>query len=249
MIKTLLLLKIPTIPIAIWDISAYSLAVVFVVSFLLLRVFRFIKNRYLHSYHKDELISNTKTVNSHNKLYFTSGETLSYIKKYVISKTLYNKFLICNYNNNYKRISYWIYQYNSHKRVIDVMHCIELNTSSASKVIALKKRCKYVNILINSVDGDIINSNAIIPISRSRINWFAFLRFWEVFSFLYVIRHFAVKFICMNYDSGFFGNVFNWYLIGAAFITALLVSVFSSVKLHGRNKNAGSGGVLEYEFI
>ena len=79
----------------VWRLLCYISAGLFGVLAVLLLCLRLIKNRYYHNYEENELIKNEQTSNSYNSIYFTEGETRKYIKKYVICKTLYDKFLVC----------------------------------------------------------------------------------------------------------------------------------------------------------
>ena len=132
----------------IWRLLSAISAALFLALSVLSLCLRLLKNVYYHDFQDDEFIKDVQTESSKNSIYFTSGETRKYIKKYVICKTLYDKFLVCNFNENFKSISYFVVQYSSRKSVIGVLRVNEQATGDSSKVIALNRRCARVNVII-----------------------------------------------------------------------------------------------------
>ena len=88
----------------IWRLLSAISAALFLALSVLSLCLRLLKNVYYHDFQDDEFIKDVQTESSKNSIYFTSGETRKYIKKYVICKTLYDKFLVCNFNENFKSI-------------------------------------------------------------------------------------------------------------------------------------------------
>jgi hypothetical protein len=121
----------------IWRILSIVAIILFIGGIVLLSTMKLLKNRYYYPFHQDELIKNTKSVNSDNYIYFTTGATKNYIPKYVVCKTLYDKFLICNFAQKYVKINYFVVQYNRRRKVISVLNCVEQNTTE--KGILLKR--------------------------------------------------------------------------------------------------------------
>ena len=76
-----------------WEIIFLVVASVGILSFIILKVCHFTKNRYYHSFIENELIDSKKKVNSKNDVYFTDNLTSRYIDKYVICKTSTDLFL------------------------------------------------------------------------------------------------------------------------------------------------------------
>ena len=141
-----------------WEICLYAAIGLYIISSLVLMIGRFVKNRYYHEFHNDELIKTTKTANSLNKLYFTHGTTAQFIHKYVLCKTVNDKYVICNYAKSYRKIGYFVVCYNQRRKVIQVLRVEETFTTQASSVISVDRRAKYVNMVIGSVDDKVINN-------------------------------------------------------------------------------------------
>ena len=66
--------------ITVWRILFLASAVIFVLGLGAVFFSRLLKNKYYHSYAPDELMRETKTSNSRNKIYFASGETKKKIR-------------------------------------------------------------------------------------------------------------------------------------------------------------------------
>lgn len=236
----------------IWRIlGAVSLGV-FVLGLILLLSLRLLKNGYYHEYTEDELIKNEKTANSKNSIYFTSGETKNFIKKYVVCKTLYDKYLVCNYTRFFEEISYFVVQYNCFKKVIAVINVTHRDTGDASKVIALKKGCAHVNVVIGSADGISVNSNVIRPLPMSKVRIHAAIKSLTLFTFLFAVRHAAVElfdFFNGAYTEQFLSGFLNYGLIALSFVLSLLSYLVTALCFRRRNAKVRNGGALEYEFV
>lgn len=233
----------------IWRIL-FIVSIVLLIGLIVLKcVLRLLKNKYYHQFHNNELIKDTKTANSHNYLYFTNGETRHYIKKYVVCKTAFDKYVICNFTKKFETIAYFVIQYSKNKKVISVMKIVETNTSESSRVISLKKNCKYVNVVIGTANDYVINENIIRPLALRRIRLHTFLRCSIIYLILFIIRHLIIEVLGGLQIKLYLTNLFNYL---AVFGTALLMllSYFITVKcLRRRNVKSLTGGALEYEFI
>ena len=229
-----------------WRIVGITGASLFLICFIIMIIFGFTKNRLYKDFRRDELIRRTRGVNSTNFLYFTGIETAKFINKYVIMKTLTDKFLVCHYNKVYKKIAFSVIQYSSTRKVISVLKCVELSTGSSSKIISLKKKCKYVNIVVNKVDGEEINSSVIKPISRTKIKLYCFFKFLLLLGFMVGLRHL----ICGEYFArAFLNGLVNYSILLASLGVAFVVSILNLIGLLSKNRKARNGGVLEYEFV
>lgn len=242
----------------LWRILSAVSVGVFILGFILVLALRLLKNGYYHEYTQDELLKKVKAANSKNSIYFTSGETKNFIKKYVICKTLYDKYLVCNYVRSFQDISYFVVQYSAFKRVIGVINVTHRDTGDSSKVIALKKRCAYVNVVIGSADGITVNSNVIRPLPMAKVRIHAALKSLVLFTFLFAVRHAAIEIIGLepvvnHFGAGcqelFLDNFLNYALIGGSFLLALFSYFITVLCFRARNAKIRTGGALEYEFL
>ncbi len=235
--------------ITVWRILFLASAVIFVLGLGAVFFSRLLKNKYYHSYAPDELMRETKTSNSRNKIYFASGETKKYIKKYVYCDSVYDKFLVCNYVKSFENICYFVLEYSARKRVVAVKQIREFNTGFSSKVIALDRRCKYVNVVICSADGLEINSNVIRPLSVAKIRLHAFLTSLTVFAGLFAVRHLIIEFFGGSHVKFYLNDLLNYIAVGASFILALISYLITLLSLRAKNAKQLNGGALEYEFV
>ena len=233
----------------VWRILCAASLLVCILSFILVLALRLLKNRYYHEYTQDELLKTTKAANSKNSIYFTSGATKNFIKKYVICKTLYDKYLVCNYTRSFEDISYFVVQYSRLKRVIGVINVTHRNTGDSSKVIALKKGCAFVNVVIGTADGICVNSNVIRPLPMSKVRIHAALKSLMLFTFLFAVRHAAIEVFSGVYTQLFLENFYNYALIAGSFVLALISYFITVLCFRRRNAKIRNGGALEYEFL
>ncbi len=233
----------------VWRILGAVSVGVCILGLILLLSLRLLKNGYYHEYTQDELLKKVKAANSKNSIYFTSGETKNFIKKYVICKTLYDKYLVCNYAKNFGEISYFVLQYSRLKRVIGVINVTHRDTGDSSKVIALKKGCAYVNVVIGTADGITVNSNVIRPLPMSKVRIHAAIKSLVLFTFLFAVRHAAIELFSGIYTRAFLGNFLNYALIAASFVLALISYLITALCFRRRNAKIRNGGALEYEFL
>lgn len=234
----------------IWRIATIVSAVFFLAGVVLLLVLKPLKNKYYFAYEENELLKTEKTANSVNSIYFTSGETQKYIKKYVLCKTAYDRYLVCNYAKKFGRISYYVVQYDKQCHAIRALRVSEANTTDSSRVISLLSRCAYVNIVIAAVEGAELNARIVRPLALSRIRLHALLCNFVLFTGLFVLRHFVVECIAHEtYIRQYLGHLYNYIALGASFLLALLGYALSVACYRRKNVKALSGEVLEYEFV
>ena len=233
----------------LWRLFFILSIVLFVLTIIVSIVTNFLKNRYYHQFEKNELIKKTKTANSTNYLYFTSGTTRHYIKKYVVCKTLMDKYLVCNFNQKFKEVEYFVLQYTKRGRVLGVLRINEKNTTDSSKVISLKSKCYYVNVIIGKADGQVINENIIRPLSVNKIRLYSLLRSLRLMFGLFAVRHLIVELLGGNQVRLFLNSSYNYLTLIVILIFALLSYLITVGCLRRKNVKALSGGALEYEFI
>jgi len=235
----------------LWEILALASVAIGLITMIILMCAKFLKNRYYQEFHEDELIKKTKTSNAENKLYFTSGDTFRYIKKYVISETQYDKFVVANYSDLYSKISFFVMCYKNKKKPFRVLEYTEYATLvNGSKLIVIPKETKYVNIIIKSVEGTDINKHAIRPLTKARVSAYAVVSSLHVLGMLFAIRHaigyiFATKAIF----PAFLNSVTDYVIIALIFIVSILSFFIAKGSNNRRNKkNLKEGGVIEYDF-
>ncbi|MCI8488473.1 hypothetical protein [Pumilibacter intestinalis] len=235
----------------VWRVLCILSAALFAAFAVILICAKFLKNVYYHNFEEDELIKNEQTGNSYNSIYFTSGETRKYIKKYVICKTLYDKFLVCNFARRFKNITYYVMQYSRGKRPVSVLKIDQYSTSGdSSKIITLSRRCAYVNVVVGTVDDKVINTDVIRPLAVAKIRLYSLVKSLMLFCGLFAVRHAIVEIIAgESFSKQYFDNLLNYVAIAAAFVLGVL-AYFVSVKcFRGKNVKEQSGGAIEYDFL
>ena len=244
----------------LWRILSAVSVGVFILGFILVLALRLLKNGYYHEYTQAELLKKVKAANSKNSIYFTSGETKNFIKKYIICKTLYDKYLVCNYTRSFQDISYFVVQYSVFKRVIGVINVTHRDTGDASKVIALKKNCAYVNVVIGTADGLCVNSNVIRPLPMAKVRIHAALKSLLLFTFLFAVRHIALELydvinVLVYHANVTYANMFldslyyNYGLIAGSLVISIISYLITVLCFRRRNAKIRNGGALEYEFV
>ena len=233
----------------IWRILSLASAGLFVIGVIVLLCTRLLKNKFYHEFHEDELIKTVKASNSKNSIYLTSGETAKFVKKYVICKTVYEKYLICNFAKSFEDIAFFVVQYNGRKRVVQVLKITQRGTDNASRVIALSKKCKYVNIIISKADGRDINKNAIRPLPMLRVRLHAAIKAFMLFLSLFFMRQVILELFGGIYTLQYLDNYLNYVAIGGAFILSLIYYFIDVLCFRGKNASQLNGGAIEYEFI
>ena len=233
----------------IWRILSLASAGLFIVGVIVLLSTRLLKNKFYHEFHDDELLKTVKATNSTNSIYLTTGETSKFVKKYVICKTVYEKFLICNFAKRFQEISFFVVQYNWRKRVVQVLKVTQRFTEDASRVIALSKKCRYVNLVIGSVEGRDINHNAIRPLSMTRVRLHAAIKAFMLFLALFVMRQAILELFGGVYMLQYLESFLHYAAIGGAFVLSLIYYFIDVLCFRRKNLSKLNGGVLEYEFI
>ena len=233
-----------------WWIAAAACLLMSIVCFIIQKAFRFNGNKLYKNFSNDELIRRTKGLNSTNYLYYTNRETSQFINKYVIMKTLCDKLLVCHYNKPYKKIIFTVVQMSRTHRIINVSKCVELMTGDSSKIISIKKRCKYVNIVVNKVDTAVINKSAIKPLSRSAVRKYCFFKYLSLVGIFMTIRHAVFEVF-----SGFFfarallNSFLNYGLIASCLLIPAIIVFFYRVGYNSKSLNSRNGRALVYEFV
>ena len=223
--------------------------VLFLAGLISLAAARLLKNRYYHSFEQDELFKSKKTTNSKNDIYFSSGETAKYIKKYVLCITSLDKYLVCNYVRSFNDITYFVIEYTAHRRVIGVKQIREFGTGLSSKIIAIHKKCAYVNVVIGTADGVVINTDVIRPLSLVKVRLNAFLTSLTMFTGLFWVRHILIEILGGQFIKFYLTDLMNYIAVGASFVLALLSYLITVLCYRKKNNKALNGGALEYEFV
>ena len=223
--------------------------IICVFSVIILAIQGFLRNKYFHDYKLDELLKETKSVNSRNKIFFTSGETRKYIKRYALCKSAYDEYLICDFNQKFNYISYYVIAYGRRGHIKGVFYITESNTDITSKIISLPSTTKTINIIIKNVNGVEINTNVIRPLSIKKIRIYSLIASIAYFTFLYALRHILIELFAGVYVYTFLNSIYNYLIILAIFILSILIYLFTSHALRRKNSKYTSGGSLEYEFF
>lgn len=237
-----------------WRILCLLSAVFFIAGVIVLVCLNLTKNKYYHNYHEDELLKKERSTNSVNSIYLTSGETKRFIKKYVICKSTYEKYLVCNFTEKFSKIKFYVAQFSKRKKLISALEITQCDLIDySSRIIALKKRCAYVNVVIGEADGTVINRNYVRPMSIVRLRIYAFLKSFAIFTALFVLRHVVVEILGGNVIYGrnvayqYSNGIWNYVAIGASFLLAALGYLITVLCF--RRRNVMNGGALEYEFV
>ena len=233
----------------IWRILSLVSAALFVAGVIVLLCTGLLKNKFYHEFHEDELIKKVKASNSKNSVYLTSGETAKFVKKYVICKTVYEKYLICNFAKSFEEISFFVVQYTKRKRVVQVLKVTQRGTDDASRIIALSGKCHFVNIIISKADGRDINLNAIRPLAMSRVRIHAAIKAFMLFLSLFVVRHAVLELFGGIYTLQYLDNYLNYAAIAGAFFLSVIYYFIDVLCFRRKNSSQLNGGAIEYEFV
>ena len=231
-------------------------AVLFVAGVIVLVCTNLTKNKYYHNYHDDELFKKERSVNSVNSIYLTSGETRRFIKKYVVCKSAYEKYLVCNFTEKFRHIRFYVAQFSRRKKLISVLEITQKDlTDYSSRIIALKRRCRHVNVVIAEADDLVINQNYVRPISMYRLRLYAAVKSVTIFAALFVLRHVIVEVMGGSWLYGnnvayqYLNNSLNYIALGASLAVAALSYLVTVLSFRRRNAKSANGGALEYEFV
>ncbi len=234
----------------VWRLLSAISAALFVALTVLSLCLRLLKNVYYQGFQNDEFVKDVQTGSSKNSIYFTSGETRKYIKKYVVCKTLYDKYLVCNFTENFNSISYFVVQYSRGKKVLGVLRVNEYATGDSSKVIALNRGCAHVNVIIGSADDVVINNDVIRPMTVNKIRLYAFIKSALLFFGLFVVRHAIIELVAgKEYMVPYLKNLFNYIAVAASAAFAVFNYFITEKCFRRKNVKGLSGGALEYDFL
>lgn len=233
-----------------WETLLYVAIILLVICEIILFVGKFVKNHFFHEFKEDELIKTTKTSNSFNKLFFTHGVTYQYIPKYVLCATPNDKYIICNYARAYEEVGFFVLCYNKRHKVIKVIRVEETATTTASSIVSVHKKTKYVNVVIGSVNDRVFNKNIVQPLKISKIRIYSILKTISMYSLFFILRHVvAYVFTGPYYLKQFLLSEINIIVVIAMFVVCVFTGLIRASVLKRRNVKAAKGGIIEYEFI
>ena len=98
-----------------WRISVFIALGVFAAAIAMLIIFKFRRNLFFKAYVADENFKFDKVGGTKNRYFLVLSDTKKYIKRYVIRKSAYENSFICNFNQPYRSITYYIVCHNSTK--------------------------------------------------------------------------------------------------------------------------------------
>ena len=234
-----------------WDLIFYVSTIVFFISLFFVVVVRFAKNVYFHVFQEDELFKKEKNElrAAKNYIYATSDNTRKYIKKYAICKSGRDKYVVCNYTEQFHFITFYVIGYTRRKRVVEVLEIHDFDTALSSKVICLNKRTKMVNIVVGKVDGTVINSNVIKPIPKFKLGLHALFTSLCVVSGLLSLRQMLIVNLARFATKSYYDSIYNdigLIVLGVLFV---LIYFFTFEFINIRNNKNRNGGSLDYEFF
>ena len=230
-----------------WDIFFYISIGLATVVIILLIVLRPLKNVFLHPYHEDILFKNYKDVGVKNYIYSTFGETNNYIKRYALRKSTYDASVVCNYVEQYNVIKFFVVYYDFRKKPIGAKEVTERKNASSSKIIAVSRRTKYVNIVVKSVNGVEINRNAVKPLPVSKIRIFGLLISFLAFNIFYILSRLSLMLAGYNFVRAYNKTYWNVFAFLGMILFSILIYIFTVLRLRKKNSKNRNGG-LEYEF-
>ncbi len=235
----------------LWNILFIISCVLFVITLGLMIGFKFLKNVYFHVYQEDELFKaeSNELRKAKNYIYSTSTHTRNYIRKYALCKSGRDRYIVCNYNEPYHSITYYVIGYTKNKRVTEVLEIHEVNTTLSSKVITLDKNTSYVNVVVATVEGVVINSNVIKPIPKSKIRIHSLLLSVCSVCGLFSIRHIILLIFSSYQVKYYYESVHNHIGLGIMGVLFILIYLLSFEITNKKNIKNRVGGSLEYEFF
>ena len=223
--------------------------ILFIGARAILSIFRFRRNVHYIPFEMNTLIKTTDDLGVKNYIYATHGQTAEYIKKYIIRKSVNDDSFICNFIENYDEIQYYLIQYNKRRKPINVKLISEYYTNNSSKIIVLKKKCKYINVIIKRINDKDINNRVIMPLSVKNIRAYSLCAAVALFAGTFALSHYIIKLICGMYAKTFFYSAPNYIGIGVLAVVSILAYDISVANLRRKNSKTRNGGALEYEFF
>ena len=147
-------------------------------------------------------------------------------------------------------------QFSRRKKVISVLDVTQRDlTDVSSRIIALKRSCAHVNVVIAEAEGMVINQDYVRPISMQRLRIYACIKSAAIFAILFVLRHVIVELMGGSIIYGrnvayqYLNNSLNYIAIGASFLLAVCSYLITVLSFRRKNSKAINGGALEYEFV
>lgn len=233
-----------------WDVLFYISLFTFVALAIVLVVCRFRKNVYLAHFERDELFEESKDPDIKNYIYSTKGETRKYIRRYVVRKTKYDKFVLCNYNKNFKSISYYIACLNKNFKPIKILEVMEKNTkTNSSKIFVIPNKTKYVNVIIKEADNEFVNERLIQALPHKKVLYFSLFSSAMLFSLLFALRHIVALLFGNIFGKYYFDHIYNYIAILICLAISLIYFAMTYRSLKRRNFKNKNGGKVGYEFF
>jgi len=232
-----------------WRISVVIAVLVFAAAIVVLIVFGFRKNVFFKSYVADDNFKKNRVGGTKNRYFLVLSDAKKYIKRYVIRRSAYDNSFICNFNQPYKTITYYIICYGFNNEPFDVIEVTENNTNDSSKIIALSRACKNVNVVIKSVEGVKLNTNVIKPLSLKKIRLYSLVSGVALMNGLYVVRHILLELILGKYCKPYLGGIYNLISMLIIILITVLYYFMSVTTMRKRNCRNKNGGTIEYEYF
>ena len=185
---------------------------------------------------------------SNNSYYLVSSIDSNYIPRYVIRDSSYEKSIILNYNKSYKYISYYIALFNKDKKIIGLIKVYDKNTSTNSRILVLKNKTAYVNIIVNGCEDELVNPGYMVPKTLKQFMLEQLFSSISLFSFLYIVLYIATRIYLKDLTHTYFtSSMCTILMIGLLAITIiyLIVSAYLFNKASKANK---LGEKVYYEF-
>ena len=230
-----------------WNIFLIIAIAALFIFLILLFIIKPLKNEYYHPFHNDILFKEYKEAGVLNQIFSTYGETNNYIKRYALRKSSFDTSVVTNYVGNYSVIDYYVVSYNKRGKPISALLVTERKNDKSSRIISVKKSTYRVNIIIKSVDGMEINKNIIRPQAIGKIRIYSALVAFASFNVFYIVSRIAILFAGDFYVKFYNKTSWNFFAFLTMMLLALLVYIFTVIKLRKKNSKNRNGG-LEYEF-
>jgi hypothetical protein len=211
-------------------------------------IFKFKKNIYYKGFVVDQKVKGLREGGSQNEYYLVSGPDGDIIPRYVIRNSVYENSIVLNYKKGYERIVYYIACFNEKKQVIDVLEVCEENTTDTSRVIIIKRKTKYVNVIVRDCDGVRYNQSYIIPL-RTRNIWLSQLfNALILFNILAIFNFVSAKIIAQEFSSFYFKSPLGIISLVINLTISAVYFFVGSITLLNKNQKERAGGKVSYEF-
>jgi len=211
-------------------------------------IYKFKKNIYYKGFVVDQKVKEIREGGSQNEYYLVSGPDGDIIPRYVIRNSVYENSIVLNYKKGYERIVYYIACFNEKKEVIDVLEVCEENTTDTSRVIIIKRKTKYVNVIIRDCDGVRYNQSYIVPL-RTRNIWLNQLfNTLILFNILVLFNIVSTRIIAQEFSAFYFKSLLGLISLFANLIISAIYFFVGSLTLLNKNQKERAGGKVSYEF-